>query len=78
MQIYSTDEGKEKLGRHLLSVHALIILEMHLLGIDIKEFPSAIGNLFNLGVLKLGTPSLETLPPSIGYLRSLENLCLQN
>jgi Leucine-rich repeat (LRR) protein len=43
---------------------------------DFKELPSAIGNLSILKILSLKSSCLEMLPPSFGYLRSLEELQL--
>eukprot|EP00253_Pinus_taeda_P020416 PITA_20416 len=50
--------------------------ELNLLDTNIKELPMAIGNLYNLEILKLGCSSLEMLPPSLGNLRSLRELFL--
>jgi Leucine-rich repeat (LRR) protein len=52
--------------------------KLHLFGASLKELPGAIGDLSNLELLELGSPFLETLPPSFGYLRSLQKLGLYN
>lgn len=47
-----------------------------MLSTNLKELPSAIGGLISLEILKLGSPLLETLPPSLGELTSLKELTL--
>lgn len=50
---------------------------MTLLGTNLKESPSdIIAGLSNLELLNLSSPSLEVLPPSFGYQKSLKELCL--
>eukprot|EP00253_Pinus_taeda_P036398 PITA_36398 len=54
---------------HQRSLEKLYLYEM-----NFKALPFGIGRLGNLKVLKLGSDSLEVLPPSVGGLKSLKNL----
>eukprot|EP00253_Pinus_taeda_P001215 PITA_01215 len=47
---------------------------LYLEGTNLKELPSAVGDLIHLEILRLGSPLLETLPPSLGELKSLKEL----
>jgi Leucine-rich repeat (LRR) protein len=52
----------------------ILILE----GTNLKELPSAIGDLSRLAVLQLGSPLLDTLLPRLGDLRNLKELRLED
>jgi Leucine-rich repeat (LRR) protein len=51
--------------------------KLYLWGTNLKELPSAIGDLSDLGVLWLGSPFLHTLPASLGDLSELKKLELR-
>jgi Leucine-rich repeat (LRR) protein len=51
---------------------------LKLTGTNFKELPSAIGVLSDLDVLWIGSPLLNTLPPSVGDLRNLKELVLKD
>jgi Leucine-rich repeat (LRR) protein len=55
--------------------HQRSLEELYMSGTNLKELPSAIGELRNLEVLEVGgSPLLGTLPPSLGDLRNLKEL----
>eukprot|EP00253_Pinus_taeda_P003431 PITA_03431 len=52
--------------------------KLDLRGTNIKEFPNEIGDLGDLEVLEIGSPSLDSLPLSLGHLKILQELRLEN
>jgi Leucine-rich repeat (LRR) protein len=56
----------------------LFLEALYLEGTNLKELPSAIGDLIHLEILRLGGPLLETLPPSLGDLKNLKELKIRD
>jgi Leucine-rich repeat (LRR) protein len=59
-------------------LHQRYLKKLDLRGTNMKEMPNSIGELGDLEVLEVGSPWLDSLPPSLGHLRILKELRFEN